>query len=50
MCVCVLNKCIIVLCVPSLWSSIPEMDCLREETVSVSGRSGAQCSVASTRR
>ncbi len=26
------------------------MDCLREETVSVSGRSGAQSSVGSTRR
>ncbi len=26
------------------------MDCLRKETVSVSGRSGAQSSVASTRR
>ncbi len=49
-CMCVLNKCIIVLCVPSLLSSIHEMDCLREETVSVSGLSGAQCSVASTRR
>ncbi len=31
-------------------SSVHEMDCLREETVSVSGRSGAQSSVASTRR
>ncbi len=41
--------CIIVLCVPRLLSSVHEMDCLREETVSVSGRSGAQSSVASTR-
>ncbi len=31
-------------------SSVDEMDCLREETVSVSGRSGAQSSVASIRR
>ncbi len=31
-------------------SSVREMDCLREETVPVSGRSGAQSSVASTRR
>ncbi len=30
-------------------SSVHEMDCLREETVPVSGRSGAQSSVASTR-
>ncbi len=29
-------------------SSVHEMDCLREETVPVSGRSGAQSSVAST--
>ncbi len=29
-------------------SSVNEMDCLREETVSVSGSSGAQSSVAST--
>ncbi len=41
--------CIIVLCVPRLMSSVHEMDCLREETVSVSGRSGAQSSVALTR-
>ncbi len=34
------------LCVPRLMSSVHEMDCLREETVSVSGRSGAQSSVA----
>ncbi len=34
--------------VPRLLSSVHEMDCLREETVSVSGRSGAQSSVAST--
>ncbi len=33
-----------------LMSSVHEMDCLREETVPVSGRSGAQSSVASTRR
>ncbi len=31
-------------------SSVHEMDCLKEETVPVSGRFGAQCSVASTRR
>ncbi len=31
-------------------SSVHEMDCLGEETVPVSGRSGAQSSVASTRR
>ncbi len=31
-------------------SNVNEMDCLREETVPVSGRSGSQCSVASTRR
>ncbi len=36
--------------VPRLLSSVHEMDCLREETVPVSGRSGAQSSVASTRR
>ncbi len=35
-------------CVPL--SSDHEMDCLREETVSVPGRSGAQSSVASTRQ
>ncbi len=34
----------------TLLSSVHEMDCLREETVSVSGRSGAQSSVASTRQ
>ncbi len=34
----------------TLMSSVHEMDCLREETVPVSGRSGAQSSVASTRR
>ncbi len=44
------NNCIIVLCVPCLMSSVHEMDCLGEETVSVSGRSGAQSSVALTRR
>ncbi len=38
------------LCVPRLLSSVHEMDCLGEETVPVSGRSGAQSSVASTRR
>ncbi len=38
------------LCVPRLLSSVHEMDCLREETVPVPGRSGAQSSVASTRR
>ncbi len=38
------------LCVPQLLSSVHEMDCLREETGSVSGRSGAQSSVASTRQ
>ncbi len=31
-------------------SNVHEMDCPREETVPVSGRSGAQSSVASTRR
>ncbi len=31
-------------------SSVHEMDCLGKETVLVSGRSGAQSSVASTRR
>ncbi len=31
-------------------SSVHETDCLRKETVSVSGRSGAQSSVASTKR
>ncbi len=45
-----INNCIIVLCVPCLMSSVHEMDCLGEETVSVSGRSGAQSSVALTRR
>ncbi len=35
--------------VPQLLSGVHEMDCLREETVPVSGRSGAQSSVASTR-
>ncbi len=35
------NKlCIIELCVPRLLSSVHEMDCLGEETVPVSGRSG----------
>ncbi len=29
---------------------VHEMDCLREETVPVSGRSGTQSSLASTRR
>ncbi len=38
------------LCVPRLLSSVHELDCLREETVPVSGHSGAQSSVASTRR
>ncbi len=38
------------LCVLHLLSSVHEMDCLREETVPVSGRSGAQSSEASTRR
>ncbi len=33
----------------TLMSSVHEMDCLREETVPVSGRFGAQSSVASTR-
>ncbi len=43
----------IVLCVFHVYCyelNVHEMDCLREETVSVSGRSGAQCSVASSRR
>ncbi len=35
--------------VPHLLSSVHEMDRLREETVPVTGRSGAQSSVASTR-
>ncbi len=39
-----------IVCVPQLLSSVHEMDCLREETVCVSGRSGAQSSVASTKR
>ncbi len=39
----------IVLCVPCLLSSVHEMDCLKEETVSVPARSGAQCFIASTR-
>ncbi len=34
----------------TLLSHVHEMDCLGEETVSVSGHSGAQGSVASTRR
>ncbi len=34
----------------TLMSGVHEMDCLGEETVPVSGRSGAQSSVASTRR
>ncbi len=38
-----------VVCFPLL-PSVHEMDCLREETVPVSGRSGAQSSVASTRQ
>ncbi len=33
-----------------LLSSVHEMDCLREETVPVSGHSGAQSSVALTRQ
>ncbi len=37
-------------CVPQLLSSVHEMDCLREETVSVPGRSGAQSPVASNKR
>ncbi len=36
------------LCVPGLMSSVHEMDSLRGETVPVSGRSGAQSSVAVT--
>jgi len=44
-----INNYIIVLCVPRLISSVQEMDCLGKETVSVSGRSGAQSSVALTR-
>ncbi len=34
------------LCVPRLLSSVHDMDCLGEETVPVSGRSGAQSSGA----
>ncbi len=45
-----MNKCIIVLCVPQWLSGVHKMDFLREETVTVSGRSGAQSSEASTRR
>ncbi len=41
---------IIVLCVSRLLSSVHEMDCMRQEAVSLSGRSGAQTSVVSTRR
>ncbi len=37
------------LCVPRLLSSIHTLNCLREEIVSVPGRSGAQSSVALTR-
>ncbi len=48
--VCVVKKCIIVLCVPRLMSGVDEMDYLREETVPLSGCSGFQSSVASTRR
>ncbi len=47
-----MNKlCIKVFCVvcSTLLSSFHEMDCLREETVSVPGRSGAESSVALTR-
>ncbi len=39
----------VVLYVPRLMSSVHEMDFLGEETVPVSGRSGAQSSVAPTR-
>ncbi len=49
-CVCWINICIIVLCVPCLMSSVHEIDCLGKKTVSLSGRSGAQSSVASTRQ
>ncbi len=49
-CVWWINNCIIVLCVLRLMSSVHETDCLGKETVSVSGRSGAQSSVASTRQ
>ncbi len=45
-----INNCIIVLCVPCLTSSVHDMNCLGKETVSVSGCSGAQSSVALTRR
>ncbi len=45
-----INNCIIVLCVPCLMSSVHEMDCFGKETFSVSGRSGAQSSVAWTRQ
>ncbi len=48
--VCVVKKCIIVLCFPRLMSGVDEMDYLREETVPLSGCSGFQSSVASTRR
>ncbi len=45
-----INNCIIVLCVPHLMSSVHEMDYWGKETISVSGRSGAQSSVESARR
>ncbi len=37
------------MCVPHLSSSVHEMDCLREETAPLTGCSGAQSSVVSTR-
>ncbi len=40
---------LLVLCVPCLMSSVHEMDCLREETVPVPDRSGAQSSKSSKR-
>ncbi len=44
-----INDSIIVLSAPCLIPSVHEMDCLGKETVLVSGRSGAQSSVESTR-
>ncbi len=47
---CRLSMCVRYISVPQLLSSVHEMDCLGKETVPVSGHSGAQSSVASTRR
>ncbi len=45
-----INNFIIVLCVPCLMSSVHDMNFLGKETISVSGHSGSQSSVALTRR